>query len=90
MIAVAGVLVHRALEAMHAICEDLEETVENPMPFLRVDLLGQLHRALHVGEQDGDLFALAFERGLRLQDLVGEVFGSVRTGIGCWGLGVRA
>ena len=48
-------------------------------PRLRVELLGQLHRALHVGEEHGDLLALAFEGGLRIEDLVGEVFG-VRCG----------
>jgi hypothetical protein len=74
---VAGVLVHRTLEAVHALGENLKEALENPVPPFRIELLGQLHRALDVGEQHGDLLALAFEGGLRLQDLVGEVFGSV-------------
>ena len=30
-------------------------------PLLGVELLGQLHRALHVGEEDGHLLALAFD-----------------------------
>ena len=64
--AVAGVLVDDALEAMHAVGEDLEEAVHDRAPLLRIELLGQLHRALHVGEQHGDLLALAFEGGLRL------------------------
>jgi hypothetical protein len=33
-------------------------------------LLGQLHRALRVGEQDCDLLALAFERASRREDLL--------------------
>src|SRR5262249_46379453 len=80
---VASVLVHRALQAMHTVGENREETIENLMPLFGIKLLGQLHRALHIGEQYGDLFALAFKRGLRLQDFLGEVFGRV----GNWGLG---
>ena len=93
--AVAGVLVHRAFEAVHAVGKDGEEAVEDRVPLFRIDLFGQLHRALHVGEQHGDLLALAFEGGLRLQDFVGEVLGRVRnggpsrsrvSGVGCRGL----
>ena len=79
--AVAGVLVHRAFEAMHALGEDREEALEDLVPLFRIELLGQLHRALDVGEQHGDLLALAFEGGLGLQDFVGEVFGGVGAGI---------
>ena len=78
--AVAGVLVDRALEAVDAVGQDLEEAVEDPVPLLGVDLLGQLHRALHVGEEHGDLLALALEGGLALEDLVGEVLGGVVAG----------
>ena len=71
--AVAGVLVDGPLEAVDAVGEDLEEAVEYAVPFFRINLLRQLHRALHVGEQHGDLLALAFEAdGLRS---VGQVFG---------------
>src|SRR5882724_10268910 len=48
--AVAGVLVHRHLEAVHALGEDREEAVEYLVPLLGIDLLRQLHRALYVGE----------------------------------------
>ncbi len=71
--AVAGVLVDGALEAVDAVGEDLEEALEDSVPGLGARLLGQLQGALDVGEQDGDLFALAFERGPRLQDALGEV-----------------
>ncbi len=80
--AVAGVLVDRALEAMHPVGEDLEEAVEDLVPIFRVELLGQIHRALHVGEQHRHLLPLAFESGLRLQDLFGEVLGSVGARVG--------
>jgi hypothetical protein len=70
---VARVLVHRAFEAVHALGEDLEEAIEYLVPLLGIEPLGELHRALHVGEQDGDLLALAFEGRLRLEDLLGEV-----------------
>jgi hypothetical protein len=78
--AVAEVLVHRALEAVHALGQDREEAVEDLVPDLGVHLLGQLHRALHVGEEHGHLLALAFEGGLRLQDLVGQVLRGVVAG----------
>src|SRR5205823_9080699 len=42
-------------------------------PLLGVDLLRQLHRALHVGEEDGHLLALALEGGAGSEDLLGEV-----------------
>ena len=77
---VAGELVDEALEALDPIREDLEEAVHDLRPRFRVELLRQLHRAFHVGEQHGDLLALAFEGGLGLQDLLGEVFGRVGAG----------
>ena len=54
-----------------------EEAVHDPVPLLGVDLLGELHRALHVGEEDGHLLALAFEGAARGEDLLGEVLGRV-------------
>ena len=44
-------------------------------------LLGQGHRALHVGEQHGDLLAFAFQRRARIQNLVGQVLGRIVTRI---------
>jgi hypothetical protein len=62
---------------VHAVGQDLEEAVEKRVPVLGTELLGKLHRALHVRKQDGHLLALALQSRLRLQDLVGEVLGRV-------------
>ena len=77
---VTGVLVDRALEAVHAVGQDREEALQDRVPDLRVQSLGELHRALHVGEQHRDLLALPLESGPRLEDLVGEVLGGVGAG----------
>src|SRR6185436_14505659 len=61
------------LVPVNAIREDPEETIEQAMPFLGVDALGELHRAHDVGEEHGDQLALAAERAARRQDLVGQV-----------------
>jgi hypothetical protein len=45
-----------------------------------VDLSREFHRALHVGEQDGDLLQFALEGGLRMQNLVREVTRGVVSG----------
>ncbi len=66
--AVPGELVDRALEAMNAVCEDREEAVEDAVPFLGVYALGDVHRPLHVREEDRHLLALAFERASRGED----------------------
>src|SRR6266496_3104281 len=75
--AVTAILVHRALEAVNAFGEDLEETIHDAVPLLRVELGGQFRRSPDVGEQDGDLLALAFEGAAGGEDLLGEVFRSV-------------
>jgi hypothetical protein len=69
---VAGELIDRALESVHALGEDLEEVVEDLMPLFRVEQLGQLHRPLHVGEKPRHLLPLAFKRASRCEDLLGE------------------
>jgi hypothetical protein len=43
--------------------EDREEAIHDLVPLLGIYLLGDIHRALHVGEKYRHLFALAFERG---------------------------
>ena len=56
---VAGEFVDGALEAVHLVGEDREEALHDLAPLLGVVLLGQVHRALDVGEEHGDLLALA-------------------------------
>jgi hypothetical protein len=75
-----GVLVDGALEAVHAVGQDPEEAVENRVPLLGVDRLGQFHRASDVREEHGHLLALALEGVLALEDLVGQVLRGVVTG----------
>lgn len=65
---------------MHTFSEDLKDAIHDPVPLLRVDLTGKVHRALHVREEYGHLLAFAFEGRLGLQDVVGEMFGSIRAG----------
>ncbi len=67
------VLVDRALEAVNAFCQDLEETIHDAVPLLRVELGGQFGRSPDVGEEHGHLLALAFEGAARGQDLLGEM-----------------
>ena len=69
--AIAGELVDGTLEAVHALTEDREVAVHDPPPLLGVALLGQLHRADHVGEQHRHLLALALQRGAPGADLFG-------------------
>jgi hypothetical protein len=55
---------------MNPVGKDLEETVEDAVPLLGIDLFGQRYGALHVGEEDGHLLPLAFEGAARSQDLL--------------------
>jgi hypothetical protein len=74
---VAHDLVDGALVVMHGLHHSLEDGVQELPGIFGIAVGEQLHRALQVREQDGDLFALAFERGLRGQDLLGQVLGGV-------------
>ena len=56
---IARVLVDRALEPMYSVGQDPEEAIEDGVPDLGIQPLGQLHRALHVRKQHRDLLALA-------------------------------
>jgi hypothetical protein len=48
--AVAGELVDRAFEAVHALGQDRKEAIHDLVPFLGVDLLGEIPRALDVAD----------------------------------------
>src|SRR5262249_31122102 len=77
--AVARELVYRPLVAVHAGGEDGEEAVHDAVPVLGIELLGKLHRALHISEEHGDLLSLALQGGTGAENLLGEV----RRGIRC-------
>jgi hypothetical protein len=70
---VPGELVHRALEKVHPVGEDREEAVHDPLPLLRVDALGQLHRAHHVAEEDRHLLAFPLQALATGADLFGQM-----------------
>ena len=70
---IAGVLVDRALEAVHLRRNTLEAAVDDLVHHFGVELLGECSEAGHVGEQDGDLLALAFQRAAGGEDLLGQV-----------------
>ena len=70
--AVSGELIDVALEALDGVAENAEEALHDLRPRLGVEVLCQLQRARHVGEEDGDLLALALDRGVRVADLLGE------------------
>jgi hypothetical protein len=59
---VTGVLVDGSLEAVNSLAEDREEAIHDLVPLFGIYLLGKGPSTLHVGEEHGDLLALAFER----------------------------
>ena len=79
---VAHHLVDGALVAVDGLHHPLEHGVEELARLLGIAVGEQLHRALEVGEEHGDLLALALERALRGEDLLGEVLGGVGLGGG--------
>ena len=54
---------------MDTVGKDPEEAAHDAVPLFGVDLLGEIHGSLHVGEENGHLLALAFEGASR-----GEIF----------------
>jgi hypothetical protein len=77
---VAHHLVHGALVAVDGFHHVLEDGIEQLARLLGITVGQQLHRALEVGEQHGDLLALALEGTLRGENLLGEMLGGVRVG----------
>ena len=74
---VAHDLVDGALVAVDRLHHVLEHGVEELARFLWIAIGQQLHRPLQIGEEDGDLLALAFQSRLGGEDFLGEVLGSV-------------
>jgi hypothetical protein len=62
---------------MDGLHHPLENRVEQLAGLLGIAVGEELHRALEIGEQHGDLLALALERTLGREDLLGEVLGRV-------------
>jgi hypothetical protein len=62
--AVAHDLVDGALVTVDGLHHVLDDRVEELPRLLRVAVGQQLHRALQVGKQNGDLLALTLQRGL--------------------------
>jgi hypothetical protein len=80
--AVAHHLIHRALVAVNRFHHPFENRIQEPARLVRVALGEQLHRAFHVGEEDGHLLALAFDRRARGEDSLGEMLRRIRLGKG--------
>src|SRR5215471_1953599 len=75
--------VHGAFVAVHGLYHAIEHRVEEkPLRGLGVTIRKQLHRALDIGKQHGDLLALALEGCPRNQDLFGQVLRRVAPGRG--------
>jgi hypothetical protein len=86
---VAHHLVDCALVAVHRFHHVLERRVEQLPRLFGIAVGEQLHRALEVGEEHRDLFALAFEGGPQRQNPLGKVFGGVSLGRGGLGYASR-
>ena len=78
--------VHGALVAVDRLNHAFEHRVEELLRVLGVAVSKQLHRTLDVGEQHGDLLALALEGCPGGQDLVGKVLRRVTLGRGKAGI----
>ena len=78
--AVAHHLVHGALVTVDRLYHPLEHGIKKLSRFFRVPVDQQLHRALHVGEQNRDLLAFSFEGRPQDEDLAGEVLRHVGLG----------
>jgi hypothetical protein len=78
--AVAQYLVHRPFVSVHGVDHSLKDWIKKLPRLLGVAIREQLHRSFQVGEEHRDLFALAFDGGLRGEDPIGEVLWGVALG----------
>jgi hypothetical protein len=74
---VAHHLVDCPLVAVDGLHHAFEHGIENLPRLFGISIGKQLHRALEIGEEDGDLFAFSLERRFGRQDLLGEVLGGI-------------
>jgi hypothetical protein len=70
---VAEHLVHGALVGVNRFHHDLEHRIQELSRLLGIAIHQELHRALDVGEDDGDLLALALHRAPEGEDAIGQV-----------------
>jgi hypothetical protein len=77
---VAHDLIDGPLVAVDGLHHELEDRIEELPCLLRVTVGQKLHRALEVGEEDGNLLTLAFKGSLRGEDLLGQVLRRVGFG----------
>ena len=78
--AVAHYLIDGALVVMDGVHHQREDWIDELARVLGIAVGEQLHGALEVGEENGDLFALTFEGSLGGEDLLGKVLWRVRIG----------
>ena len=77
---VAHHLVDGALVPVHGRHHELDHRIEDLARVLGIAVGEELHRALQIGEQHGDLLAFPLDGGLRGEDLLREVAGRVALG----------
>jgi hypothetical protein len=77
---IAHYLVDGAFVPVDGLHHALEHRVEELARLLGIAVGEQFHRALEVGEEDRDLFALTLQRGLRVDDPFGKVLRRVGVG----------
>jgi hypothetical protein len=63
---------------VHGRHDDFEGAIHDRVEILGIQALRHRGESRDVGEHDGDLLALAFDRTLRREDLVGEMLRRVR------------
>jgi hypothetical protein len=69
---ITGQLIDRASVVEDLVDEDLIDLIHDSVSLLRAELFGERGKALHIGEQNGDLFALTLNLSLLSEDLLGE------------------
>jgi hypothetical protein len=70
---IAHNVINRALITVHGFHHMPDYSIKEFARFLRIPIGEQFHRPFHVGEQNGNLLAFAFEGGFRVEDLFGEM-----------------
>ena len=78
--------VHGAFVAVDCLDHAFEHRVEELLRILRVAVSKQLHRALDIGEQHGDLLPLTLEGRLGGEDLIGKMLRRIILGRGKAGI----